>query len=36
MSELVELFAANAAAAGFRVHRGEAPELEGAEVSEAS
>jgi L-lactate dehydrogenase complex protein LldG len=36
MSELVELFAANAAAAGFLVHRGEAPELEGAEISEAS
>jgi L-lactate dehydrogenase complex protein LldG len=36
MSELVELFAANAAAAGFHVHRGEAPELDGAEVSQAS
>jgi L-lactate dehydrogenase complex protein LldG len=36
MSELVELFATNAAAAGFHVHRGEAPQLEGAEVSEAS
>jgi L-lactate dehydrogenase complex protein LldG len=36
MKELVELFAANAAAAGFRVHRGSAPELEGAGVSEAS
>lgn len=36
MRELVELFAANAAAAGFGVHRGEAPELEGAGISEAS
>jgi L-lactate dehydrogenase complex protein LldG len=36
MRELVERFAANAAAAGFRVHRGEAPVLEGAEISEAS
>jgi L-lactate dehydrogenase complex protein LldG len=36
MTELVELFAANAAAAGFRVHRGIAPELDGAGVSEAS
>ena len=33
---LVEEFARNAAAAGFRVHRGEAPELPGAGVSEAS
>jgi L-lactate dehydrogenase complex protein LldG len=36
MKELVDLFAANAAAAGFRVHRDIAPELEGAGVSEAS
>jgi L-lactate dehydrogenase complex protein LldG len=34
--ELTEIFAANAAAAGFVVHRGETPRLEGAEVSEAS
>ncbi len=36
MSELVERFVANAEAAGFHVHRGEAPALEGAEVSEAA
>lgn len=36
MSDLVETFVANAGAAGFHVHRGEAPELEGAEVSEAA
>jgi L-lactate dehydrogenase complex protein LldG len=36
MNELVELFAVNAAAAGFHVHRGAAPPLEGAETSEAS
>jgi L-lactate dehydrogenase complex protein LldG len=34
--ELVETFVANAEAAGFHVHRGDAPELEGAEVSEAA
>ena len=33
---LVELFARNAAAAGFHVHRDSAPELEDAGVSEAS
>lgn len=36
MSELGELFARNAAAAGFVVHRGKAPTIEGAEVSRAS
>ncbi|MGH3030493.1 MAG: LutC/YkgG family protein [Gaiellaceae bacterium] len=36
MSELVETFVSNAAAAGFHVHRGKAPELQGAEVSEAA
>jgi L-lactate dehydrogenase complex protein LldG len=36
MNGLVESFVANAEAAGFHVHRGEAPELEGAEVSEAA
>jgi L-lactate dehydrogenase complex protein LldG len=36
VSQLVEAFVANAEAAGFHVHRGEAPELEGAEVSEAA
>jgi L-lactate dehydrogenase complex protein LldG len=36
VSELVERFVANAEAAGFHVHRGEAPALEGAEVSEAA
>ena len=35
MSNLTETFAANAAAAGFHVHRGAAPEIEGAGVSEA-
>jgi len=35
VSELVELFAARAEEAGFRVHRGVAPALEGAETSEA-
>ena len=34
--ELVERFAANAEAAGFHVHHGEAPELPGAGVSRAS
>jgi L-lactate utilization protein LutC len=33
--ELVERFAENAAQAGFHVHRGEAPEVAGAEVSTA-
>jgi L-lactate dehydrogenase complex protein LldG len=33
---LVETFARNAEAAGFVVHRGHAPELEGAGVSEAA
>jgi len=33
---LLETFAASAEAAGFHVHRGEAPELEGAGVSRAS
>jgi L-lactate dehydrogenase complex protein LldG len=36
VTDLVEVFAANAAAAGFHVHRGDAPELPDAEVSEAS
>jgi L-lactate dehydrogenase complex protein LldG len=35
MSELVERFVENAGRAGFRVHRGEAPELPDAGVSEA-
>jgi L-lactate dehydrogenase complex protein LldG len=35
LSDLVEHFVANAESAGFRVHRGRAPELPGAEVSEA-
>jgi L-lactate dehydrogenase complex protein LldG len=34
-ADLVEEFAANAAAVGFRVHRGAVPDIEGAEVSEA-
>lgn len=34
-ADLVERFAANAAAAGFHVHRRAAPEIEGAGVSEA-
>ena len=33
---LVEEFVANAEAAGFHLHRGAAPEIEGAEVSEAA
>ena len=33
---LVETFAANAAAAGFQVHRGDVPEIPEAEVSRAS
>jgi L-lactate dehydrogenase complex protein LldG len=36
MSELVETFARNAEQAGFTVHRGQAPELLDAGVSEAS
>jgi len=36
MSELVETFARNAELAGFTVHRGAAPELADAGVSEAS
>lgn len=36
MSDLVERFCENAAAAGFVVHLGEAPALEGAVVSRAS
>ena len=35
MISLVEDFAANAAAVGFHVHRGEAPTIEGAGVSPA-
>ncbi len=34
--ELTEEFAANAEVAGFRVHRGAVPTIEGAEVSEAA
>lgn len=36
MTDLVETFARNAAAAGFHVHRGDAPEIEGAGVSQAT
>jgi L-lactate dehydrogenase complex protein LldG len=36
MSELVELFAENASIAGFHLHRGTAPELPEAGVSEAA
>ena len=36
MSELVETFARNAVAAGFHVHRGDAPEIDGAGLSDAS
>ena len=36
MSELVEQFARNAETAGFVVHRGDAPDIEGAGVSRAS
>ena len=36
MTSLVETFVENARGAGFHVHRGEEPEIEGAEVSEAS
>ena len=35
-ADLVARFARNAEAAGFVVHRGEGPAIEGAEVSEAS
>jgi L-lactate dehydrogenase complex protein LldG len=35
-TSLVETFARNAALAGFAVHRGEPPPVEGAEVSEAT
>ncbi|MDQ3874735.1 MAG: LUD domain-containing protein [Actinomycetota bacterium] len=35
-ADLVEEFAANAAAAGFHVHRAQVPEIEGADVSRAS
>lgn len=34
-TELIERFARNAELAGFRVHHGEAPEIEGAGVSRA-
>ena len=36
MNDLVETFARNAAAAGFVIHRGAAPELPGAGVSRAA
>lgn len=36
MSALVDTFARNAAAAGFRVHRGVVPEIEGAGISRAA
>ena len=36
MADLVETFVRNAEAAGYVVHRGEGPDIEGAEVSEAS
>jgi L-lactate dehydrogenase complex protein LldG len=36
VTELVERFVANAEAAGFHVHRGQAPAIEDAEVSEAA
>ena len=36
MNDIVETFARNAAAAGFVVHRGAAPELPGAGVSRAA
>jgi L-lactate dehydrogenase complex protein LldG len=35
MTDLVATFLRNAEDAGFQVHRGEAPDLEGAETSEA-
>ena len=35
-ANLVEQFAANAEAAGFRVHHGDQPQIEGAEVSRAA
>ena len=36
MTNLIDTFTANALAAGFHVHRGRAPEIEGAGVSPAS
>jgi L-lactate dehydrogenase complex protein LldG len=36
VAELVESFVRSAEAAGFLVHRGEPPDIDGAEVSEAS
>lgn len=36
MTDLVERYAASAAAVGFHVHRGQAPEIEDAGVSEAA
>jgi L-lactate dehydrogenase complex protein LldG len=36
VSDLAETFARNAETAGFTVHRGDVPQIEGAEVSEAS
>lgn len=36
MTDLVESFVTNAEAAGFHVHRGRAPTIEAAEVSEAA
>jgi L-lactate dehydrogenase complex protein LldG len=36
MSELIETFARNAAAAGFVVHRGAAPVIDGAGISRAA
>jgi L-lactate dehydrogenase complex protein LldG len=36
VDDLVESFVRNAEAVGFHVHRGEAPRIQGAEVSEAS
>lgn len=36
MTDLVETFARNAEVAGFTVHRGQVPRIDGAEVSEAS
>ena len=36
MTNLIDTFTANALAAGFHVHRGRAPDIEGAGVSRAS
>jgi L-lactate dehydrogenase complex protein LldG len=36
VSDLAETFARNAETAGFTVHRGDVPQIEGAEVSEAA